>query len=177
MAEQDVPAHTPHRSTDLTMIDGPKYLYEGYRFQLRSCSSPDECNINNSWIEIGRTSNFTLAASVLPTSQYSSAPRDTNLIQNLSLGKRVECASNIPGLPVNWLGTGLCLASHRSLTELARPRCLRQQKIQKRKGWHTATSRNLWSLEKMYNTKTFPPVSEKSEEQVSTEKFWKSSRI
>lgn len=34
MAEQDVPAHTPHRSTDLTMIDGPKYLYEGYRFQL-----------------------------------------------------------------------------------------------------------------------------------------------
>lgn len=59
MAEEDVLAHTLHRNTNLTMRDGPRYPW----FQLRSCSSPVEY-IKNSWIEMSKKSNFTLAMPV-----------------------------------------------------------------------------------------------------------------
>lgn len=96
-----------HRNTDLTMINGWKYLYEHSRNQLRSCSAPGGKKAENSSTETGRKSHFDFPASTSPPN------------------KSAELRARRDGPRGLWLLTqgeakgGACLQSHSVFRELS----------------------------------------------------------
>lgn len=86
----------PHINTNLTMICGPKYLYDNSIIQLRILSTPHMHK--NTCIETSEKSYFTWSATDLPSSWLRLVQRENALPHNFSLSKirRVQCISNVP---------------------------------------------------------------------------------
>lgn len=71
----------PYRNINLTMIFGPKCLYENSRIQLISYKHKAE----NSYIKMGKKSNSTLLTPAPPPCQHSLVPGENALAHNFSL--------------------------------------------------------------------------------------------
>ena len=97
-----------HRNTDLTVTHRPKCLYENSRIQLRSCSVPSENKSENSRIETGKNSNFTLPTLDASPSQHSSMPGDNVPAQDYYLmgkaksGACLKCSGFLESCLRNW---------------------------------------------------------------------------
>lgn len=65
-----------HRNTDLTMINGPKYLYENSRIQLRSCHASGINKAEDSSIETDKKNHLNLPASTSTPNLHSSVLRE-----------------------------------------------------------------------------------------------------
>lgn len=63
---------SPHRNTDLKMIEGSKYFYDKSIIQLGMLSTLDKQTTKNQYIEIGKKSDSILLISD-PPCQHSSA--------------------------------------------------------------------------------------------------------
>lgn len=65
--DRGIRSSRPHNSidTDLTKINALKRLYENFRNQLRSLSTPGKCKANNSYVERVKKNDCTLGSSFL----------------------------------------------------------------------------------------------------------------
>lgn len=117
-----------HRNINLTIIYRPKNLCENSRSYLRRCGTPVDHRAENSYIETGKKSKFTLPGQPHPQASTASTGRERPAC-SFSLGEREGEKWSVRPMfqiyKVQGQGNGFCLAIFGALTKLAYLGCLR----------------------------------------------------
>lgn len=98
----------PIETPNLTMIYGPKYLYENSRIQLRSFSSPGEHKAKNSCVETGGRTISHFLHQFFPQADTAQNWEKCTTLQvfpqgNKKRGVCVHCSSFLEGCLRDWV--------------------------------------------------------------------------